>query len=273
MKRIIPFAKVEATGNDFIVLNDRDVVFEWLTPEIIKEWCDRHFGIGADGLIYVTFKELKIPRMHFFNADGSRGEMCGNGLRALAQYLLTIGVCDKKHENTIEADDGVHAYYFDEQGPVTVELLVEEVRQALPELQQLNLPPTVNLLGFKKIGVPHLVLQTNEPEFREFEALGRRLRSHPIFGKAGTNVNLIYQIDENTLRVRTYERGVEAETLSCGTGVMASSLLFWEKQPHSEPTLNIVTRGGNLKVERKEGRLFLSGAANVVFVGYIILNR
>ena len=273
MKKIIPFAKVEATGNDFIILDDREVQSEWITPQIVEQWCDRHFGIGADGLIYVAFKDLKIPRMHFFNANGSRGEMCGNGLRAVAQYLLTIGVCDKKHENAIEADDGLHTYYFEEQGHSSVELLVNDSAQNLPDLKTLSLPPGILLLGFKRIGVPHLVLESKQEKIDNFEKLGQTLRFHPIFGTAGTNVNLIFRLNQNTIRVRTYERGVEGETLSCGTGVTASALLFWGKNKQQNAELNIETRGGNLKVARKEGRLFLTGPANVVFVGQIILNR
>jgi len=272
MRSIIPFTKVEATGNDFILLNDRDIELDLLNSTVIKKWCDRHFGIGADGLIHVAFQDLKIPKMTFFNADGSRGKMCGNGLRAVAKYLLTIGVCSKKSENTIEADDGLHSYFFEDTGWITVELLVNSSSETLPDLIGLPLPDNVELLGFRRVGVPHLVLETKEPEFKNFEALGRSLRYSSVFGTQGTNVNLINSIDENTLQVRTYERGVEAETLSCGTGVTASTLVFLEKKNPQKTELNIETRGGKLKVVLKQGRIFLSGPANVVFVGHIVLN-
>ncbi len=272
MRSVIPFTKVEATGNDFILLNGRDIELYMLDSTVIKKWCDRHSGIGADGLIHVAFKDLRIPKMTFFNADGSRGEMCGNGLRAVAKYLLTIGVCSRKSENTIEADDGLHSFFFEDTGLITVELLVNPSEEEPHKLRELPLPENVELLGYRRVGVPHLVLETKEPEFKDFEALGRSLRYSSVFGTQGTNVNLIYPVNKNTLKVRTYERGVEAETLSCGTGVTASALIFLEKKNPQKTELNIETRGGKLKVVLKQGRIFLTGPANVVFVGYIVLN-
>ncbi|MHB2155063.1 diaminopimelate epimerase [Calditrichota bacterium GD2] len=273
MKKIIPFAKIEATGNDFIILDDREIAAALLSPEMIKNWCDRHFGIGADGLIHVSVSGQTAPRMLFFNADGSRGAMCGNGLRAVALHLLTIGVCHKKHDNFIEADDGLHRFTVDEQGRISVELLLNEQNGKRIDAAALDLPAGIELLGLKQVGVPHLVLKTELDEFADFEKLGRRLRSHPLFGAQGTNVNLIRMVDENTIKVRTYERGVEGETFSCGTGVTACALLCWECFSPSQKTLTVQTRGGILKVEQKNSRLWLGGPAHIVFIGQKILEN
>ncbi len=268
MKQLIPFAKAEATGNDFILVNDRDLKLELVTPQFIRSWCDRHFGIGADGLIHLQLEKTSVPRMSYFNADGSPGEMCGNGLRAAALYLLTLGVCENKYENKIAADDGLHSFFFNEDGTITVELLVTEKKEIEPLPEQLHLPSGVDYLGFKWIGVPHLVLLSNQKEMAQFESWAKQLRAHPVFGKEGTNVNVLIPENKQTIFVRTYERGVEAETLSCGTGVTACALLYWQKISTDSDELSIQTQGGNLKVKRQAGRLFLTGAANMVFVGY-----
>ncbi len=273
MKKVVTFAKVQATGNDFIVLNNRDLALDRLTPNLVQKWCDRHFGVGGDGLIHVSLDDVTVPRMKFFNADGSSAAMCGNGLRAVVKYLITIGVCERKHENRMMADDGQHAFIVDEEGHISVELKIDEQAGKQPNLEDLEIPTPLELLGFKVVGVPHLVFKTVHEEIQNFEALGRQFRWHPVFAPTGTNVNLIDVLNDHVIRVRTYERGVEAETLSCGTGVTASALLYWQKFPQKERKLTIQTKGGILKVEERSGRIFLTGPAHIVFIGQLVLDE
>ncbi len=268
---MIPFLKIEATGNDFIVFDSRTLSLKRLTPSVIRRLCHRHLGIGADGVIFVGVQENSPLRMFYFNADGSAGEMCGNGLRAAARYAREEGLFPAASKPVIEAQDGLHAVRFNKDGTISVEILVSTGQGAQPDLSRLPLPENVHLLGFLNSGVPHLILQSEEAvEHLPLAEFAPALRHHPVF-PAGTNVDVIQRLSANRVHVRTYERGVEAETLSCGTGVTAAALLLWQYDKSLPEELLMETRGGLLKVSRQRGRIVLTGPATLVFAGKIHL--
>lgn len=266
------FAKIQATGNDFIVFDSQHVSLEELTPDRIRSLCDRHFGVGADGLILLRRLRKNTIRMYYFNSDGSKGAMCGNGLRAAARYARFVGFCPEE-EFDIVADDGLHSVRFNPDKTITVQILDQQQERDAPDLNQLNVPEPFRILGFLQVGVPHLVLEIPEnTDDTLFLEIAPKLRHHSAFNE-GTNVNLIRRVDEGTIKVRTFERGVEAETLSCGTGVTASVLLYGQAYPNAPATLSVLTKGGNLKVSKENGRITLTGPVKIVFTGEINLNN
>ncbi len=268
----LKFAKIEATGNDFIVSDEDHAALDDLVPERIRFLCDRHLGVGADGLIFLTREDDGHLRMHYFNADGSAARMCGNGLRAAALYARIKGFCQEDHAFVLQASDGTHAVAFNADGTISVEILSDESNLKTAEaLNDLPLPDFLRIVGFVQVGVPHLVLETTrEIEQIPLLRIAPPLRHHSAFAE-GTNVNVLQQIGEQEIRLRTYERGVENETLSCGTGVTASVLLLWRQKRMAEREVVVRTKGGILKVSRENGRLVLTGPANLVFVGHIDL--
>lgn len=264
---MMPFTKIQATGNDFIVIDNRFVELKTLTPSRIRSLCDRHWGIGADGLIFLEEYGSGQLSMIYFNADGSEGEMCGNGLRAAARYAQEEKLFGQQKDLRIRAKDGWHQVWFNKDQTISVEILTGKSRDTTPDLKQLPVQEGLRLVGYFNTGVPHLVLATDK-SIDEMDLLGfaPSLRRHPVF-KFGTNVNIIQKIADNRFKVRTYERGVEAETLSCGTGVTACAILLWQNSPHLPSELFMETKGGILKVSRQKGRIILTGPAAIVFIG------
>ncbi len=271
-RKWLKFAKIEATGNDFIVSDEDHAALDDWVPERIRFLCDRHLGVGADGLIFLTREEDGSLRMHYFNADGSAARMCGNGLRAAALYARIKGFCPEGRAFVLQASDGAHAVAFNADGTISVEILSDENNlKTAEELKGLPLPDFLRIVGFVQVGVPHLVLETEQDiEQVPLLRIAPPLRHHPVFAE-GTNVNVLQPIGEQEIRLRTYERGVEDETLSCGTGVTASVLLLWRQKRMAEREVVVRTKGGILKVSRENGRLVLTGPANLVFVGHIDL--
>ncbi len=213
--------------------------------------------------------------MHYYNADGSAGAMCGNGLRAAALYARVLGLCSSEKGFKLGASDGWHAYSFNANGTITVEVFVESGKTPPVELHKLSLPDGYTLLGFLNTGVPHLVLETEEAfDSPEFPAVARELRFSKIFGKPGTNVNVVRKIGNNGFKIRTYERGVEGETLSCGTGISASAWLLWKNYSKMNSLLTVEAAGGELKVAKKNSQktILLTGPAHLIFVGQIDLS-
>jgi len=270
--RWLKFAKIEATGNDFIVSDEAHASLDDWLPERIRFLCDRHLGIGADGLIFLTRENTGHLRMHYFNADGSAAQMCGNGLRAAALYARIKGFCQEGQTFVLQASDGAHAVAFNADGTISVQILSDESNlKTADELKNLPLPDFLRIVGFVQVGVPHLVLESKE-DIKQIPLaqIAPPLRHHPVFPE-GANVNVLQQTGEQEICLRTYERGVEDETLSCGTGVTASALLLWRQKRMGARDVIVRTKGGILKVSRENGRLVLTGPANLVFVGHIDL--
>jgi len=267
----IPFVKMSGAGNDFVVVDNRTLHLA-LTREQIARLCDRHLGIGADGLLAVEPADQPQAdfRMRYYNADGGEAEMCGNGARCFARFV-----------HPLRRAEAERVRFLTPAGLITGEYIEDEVRINLT-------PPTETKLHqrsdfgwgeieyhFMNTGVPHAVVYISEAERAEVVVHGRAIRRSPIFPR-GTNVNFVQVVDGSKLVVRTYERGVEDETLACGTGVVASALLTHCVHGFDLP-LCVKVRGGDILTvdARIEGDLFhdvtLTGPAKEVFSGEIRL--
>ena len=254
----IDFSKYQGTGNDFVIIDNRNGNVK-LTSENVKHLCDRRFGIGADGLILLNTKLEYDFEMVYFNADGNKSSMCGNGGRCITQFAYDLGI----HKDTYHflAVDGTHAATFGDHEWI--------------HLKMKDVPNIESHLGNYIIdtGSPHYVKSVMDVWAMNVFEEGKEIRYSKEFSKEGINVNFV----ENTskkIMVRTYERGVEDETYSCGTGVTASALVF----AHNDNGFNRVdvqTKGGHLAVEfDKTGEqsfenIWLCGPAVFVFKGVV----
>ncbi|MBU0489004.1 MAG: diaminopimelate epimerase [Bacteroidetes bacterium] len=255
------FSKYHGTGNDFILIDNRSNEFSGLNERQIAHICHRRFGIGADGLILAEGSGSGGYRMRFFNSDGIEGSMCGNGGRCFAAYLFDNGLAGKKIE--FEAFDGVHhAEILSEKGnPVQVKLKMADIQAVSNHNDDV----------FLDSGSPHYVRFCKNPD--EIDVVGEGKKIRHAFRPEGTNVNFV-SCRENSIRIRTYERGVENETLSCGTGTVASIIAAHSKGLLTGNYAKAQTRGGMLCVHYNlhEGiysDIWLEGPAEHVFNGKI----
>ena len=228
----LTFYKYQGTGNDFVIVDNRDRKIS-LTTERVKHLCDRKFGIGADGMMMLNTNTYYDFEMIYYNADGKLGTMCGNGGRCLVQFASDSGIVRDRYK--FIASDGEHEAYFNEGW----------VNLKMKDVSEITIDKDSYILN---TGSPHYVKPTNEvKELNVYEA-GRAIRYSDAFREEGINVNFVESLDENLIMVRTYERGVENETLSCGTGVTASALFFAEEGLGFN-RINVTTLGGELAVE------------------------
>lgn len=254
----IPFFKYQGTGNDFILIDNRQGVFSKKDAKLIASLCDRRFGIGADGLIVLENDKSSDFEMVYYNADGHQGSMCGNGGRCTVAFAKFLGMING--ESTFKAVDGIHAAAIDK----------DIVSLAMQEVSEIKSRPDALFLD---TGSPHHVqLIKNLKDFDVFGE-GKRLR-YSLYGKTGSNVNFVEQLDEDAFSVRTYERGVEDETLSCGTGVTAVALAMHRSGKTISNEVRVTTRGGELKVrfETNGGKYHnvqLIGPVEQVFKGEV----
>ncbi|MCS7229031.1 MAG: diaminopimelate epimerase [Candidatus Kryptonium sp.] len=265
----IKFYKMTGAGNDFIMFDNRNGLIK--NPPKLAQWvCDRHFGVGADGIILIEKSKTSDFKMVYFNSDGSFGGMCGNGGRCIAKLAYEMGIAKK--ETTFEANGKFYKAEILSNDRVKLYL-------PAPKTRKLNLKLKLGKKFFKAhfidTGAPHLVVFTDENKIRNIEkininTLGRKLRFHPYF-ENGTNVNFVSIIDENTIRMRTYERGVEGETLACGTGSVASALISSEIKNLTPPIKVKATSGEILTVGWNIDKKFvyLEGTAKIICEGTI----
>lgn len=253
----LKFFKYQGTGNDFILIDNRKTIFK-KEKNLISQMCHRRFGIGADGLILLENDDEADFRMVYYNADGNESTMCGNGGRCIVAFARMLGLIDKN--TTFRAIDGLHKAWIIED-VVSLELHVNAEAQKDSNGY------------FIHTGSPHLVIPVDDPEQVSVDQRGRTLRFDPCYqSSGGVNVNFMSApVDHSTIYVRTYERGVEAETLSCGTGVTAAALVASQLYD-IENSVTVVTKGGVLKVGfSKNGSTFekvsLTGEAKFVFEG------
>lgn len=255
---ILNFSKYHGTGNDFILVDDRSKTFPADNAELIEHLCDRRFGIGADGLMLLRNHPSYDFEMVYFNSDGKYGSMCGNGGRCISRFAADIGAITKDHVQFL-ASDGMHEAII---GPATIKLKMADVEEI--EASE----------GFfwLNTGSPHYVkLEMNVPELDVYTK-GRKIRYSDRFAKEGTNVNFV-EAGPDGIFVRTYERGVEDETFSCGTGVTASALIAsLVGVAGAAKSCKVKTRGGNLLVHfEKHGsgfrNIWLEGPAAYVYKG------
>jgi diaminopimelate epimerase len=255
---IIAFNKYQGAGNDFIIIDNRNRIFNPENSSLIKNLCDRRFGIGADGLILISSISGFDFKMVYFNSDGFEGTMCGNGGRCAADFAIRSGIAGKKLK--FMATDGVHEAFSEE----------DLIRLKMNDVHEIS---SVSGNYFINTGSPHYVLFTSDLDTFDVYNEGKKIRWSKDFIPGGTNVNFV-EPEDNGIYVRTFERGVEDETLSCGTGVTASAIASVLTGHFDRGPVNVKTKGGNLKVEfNVEGQqitdIWLCGPATFVFQGTI----
>ena len=264
------FTKMNGAGNDFVMIDNRDGSRS-LSKESIARLCDRHRGIGADGLIAVEGVADSI-RMRYYNADGGEAEMCGNGARCFARFAARL----------TGQTEGLLPFQT-MAGPITAELLGDErVRLRMSEPHSLQMAHSLKIEGNDlevhslNTGVPHAVTFVSDLEAVPVVLWGGAIRRHPRFAPAGTNANFAQVQDNGSLAIRTYERGVEDETLACGTGVVAAALIYHQRSQAPSP-ITVRVRGGDLLevgFEIESGHpnhVTLTGPADFVFEGTVII--
>ena len=265
---MLNFTKMNGAGNDFVMIDNRSGRAE-LSREAIARLCDRHRGIGADGLIAVeTARTGADFRMRYYNADGGEAEMCGNGARCFARFADRVA--GPMQSLRFETPAGV----------IGAQLAGENVslQMSAPEDLRLNLEivlPNETVRGhFINSGVPHVVVPVSRIDDVEVKELGAKIRRHEMFAPKGANANFSEKRGPSEIAIRTYERGVENETLACGTGVVASALIFAATENIDGPITVQVRGGDKLKVSfSRTGNEFsnvtLTGPADFVFDGAI----
>ena len=272
----LSFTKMTGAGNDFVMVDNRSLALSpVLTGDRIVALCDRRFGIGGDGLLAVEPGGNGADfRMRYYNSDGGEAEMCGNGARCFARYLRHIGAVAAEVEGvTFGTPAGrIEGRYIGSEVAVHLTAPVD-----IKLGQKLETKAGVLEVHFVNTGVPHAVVFVEEVEEVDVRALGSELRYHAAFAPKGTNVNFVQIRSLDSIRVRTYERGVEDETLACGTGVAASALMAHLVKGMAKPVKVRVEGRALLTVDfEKQGEGFgpvlLQGPALVVFNGEIEWN-
>ncbi len=251
----ITFYKYQGTGNDFVLIDNRDLHFNKKNTDLVKQLCDRKFGIGADGLILLEHDDSTQFKMVYYNADGRESSMCGNGGRCIVHFARFLGLVEEKA--SFMAIDGLHEAVL--SGDL-VSLKMTDVPELITKEDSV----------FLDTGSPHHVTLVNNLGGYDVFSEGRRIRNE-VYGKEGANVNFVEPSGTDAFSVRTYERGVEGETLSCGTGVTAVAIAMHELGNASQE-VTIHTPGGLLKVafEKNNGHyqnIWLTGPAKQVFKG------
>jgi diaminopimelate epimerase len=268
---ILEFTKMNGAGNDFVLVDNRAQAIRLTTEQVIR-LCDRHRGVGADGVM------LLVPARtgqadwawDFYNSDGSVAEMCGNGARCFGRYVQKLTGTNR--DFSFETAAGI----------ITASFQGERVTVNLTRPKDLRLNQTVPLatgdttIHSLNTGVPHAVLYVSDADQAMVMQLGPEIRRHAHFGPRGTNVNFVQVMGANQIRVRTFERGVEGETLACGTGVSAAALISARVHGFTSPVMVQVQGGDQLEVSfKQDGVEFddvrLTGPADFVFTGQILL--
>ncbi len=267
------FIKMTGAGNDFVLADNRSGQSS-VDPERIIRLCDRRFGVGADGVLLVEPSENADFTMRYYNADGQEAEMCGNGARCIARYYIDhclSGNSSGKREISFDTKAGlIRALMIGEQ----VQLQMMKPKD-ISQKNKIDLSTGTFEYGCADTGVPHAVFVTEDIENEPVNTLGREIRHHQNFAPRGTNVNWAQILGEDELRVRTYERGVESETLACGTGVVASAIIMHLSYGVKTPVKISVQGGRVLEVnfETKEDgidNVTLTGPAEYVFEGKLL---
>ena len=265
----IPFYKMSGCGNDFILIDNRSGRWsEFEAPAFVKAVCREKLSVGADGLIFIEKSDNADFKWQFFNSDGSRAEMCGNGARCAARFAVLNGIT------------GTTLSFETIAGIIHAEVHNSIVKTQLSRPRDLQLGQSIEVDGTAitvhsiNTGVPHAVLFVDDPAGVPIKELGSKIRFHEHFQPAGTNVNFISIGNDGSIVIRTYERGVEDETLACGTGSVAAALVCIAMGRAASPVL-VRTRGGDLlKVYAEPSQppfseAYLEGGASLIYTGEI----
>jgi diaminopimelate epimerase len=256
----LEFYKYQGAGNDFVMIDNRSGFFSKENTQLIAHLCDRRFGIGGDGLILLENDSETDFKMVYYNSDGNQSSMCGNGGRCLVAFAKDLNVI--KNTTTFIATDGLHHATFENNGLVS--------------LQMIDVPSIAinDEYSFLNTGSPHHVQLVEDLENYNVKDNGAAIRYGELYGAVGSNINFVKKIDDTTFRLRTYERGVEDETLACGTGATAVAIAMNATKQTTATAINVNVEGGELVVsfDEKEGvytNIFLKGPAEFVFKGTI----
>lgn len=266
----INFFKMSGSGNDFIIIDNRsNVVDRTELTQFISQVCRRKMSVGADGFILVEDAEKADFKWHFFNSDGSRAEMCGNGARCVARYAFLNKIAGP--EMSFETDAGIVQAQVTEDG-VKIKTTDPSDLKTDYTIQLENHTLTVSSIN---TGVPHVVIEVDDLEDVAVNEIGREIRLHDMFAPAGTNVNFINLKKDDIFAIRTYERGVENETLACGTGAIASAIVMAEKAAVGSPVKILTRSGGFLYVyyQEEQGRyynVYLEGDARLIYQAQLL---
>jgi diaminopimelate epimerase len=258
MSKIIPFWKMHGAANDFIVIDDRSQTFPAHDANWLRAIMARRTGVGAEGVLLIQPSERADFRMRFFNPDGGEVDMCGNGARCIARLAFELGAAPSRM--SFETSAGiVHAEVWGDQ--VRLTMTPPRDWRIGGELQ---IGDEAYAYDFVNSGVPHVVVVVEDLQSVDVAKLGAAIRRHPEFAPKGTNANFVQILGRNALAIRTYERGVEAETLACGTGIVAAGLLAG-KTGRVAPPVRVKTAGGD--VLTVDYRITADGAEDVTLTG------
>lgn len=273
----VSFVKMQGTGNDFILIDNR--AYQFSDSELstcAAEWCPRRFGVGADGLLALDHPETPEAdyRMQYVNADGSRATMCGNGARCLFRFAHQVGF--EEATLSFDTDAGLYRAAYADDGQPQVRLFVPDVTEIQSGVTlNRNVPDAIRALHYAHAGTEHLVALVDAVDEIPVREWGRHLRHDPSLEPTGANVNFVEkESTEGEIFLRTYEKGVEDETLSCGTGVLAAAVIVERiKDKASDGTIRVHTSGGVLRVGKtmsEQGpERYLEGPAEFVFRGTV----
>jgi diaminopimelate epimerase len=257
----IKFFKYQGTGNDFVMIDNREGEFPKSNTKLIAQLCDRRFGIGADGLLLLENDISSDFRMVYYNSDGNESSMCGNGGRCIVAFAKLLNIFEGNTTSFI-ATDGLHHARLSLDGVVSLQM--KDVGKIKIEDDYI----------FMNTGSPHHVMMIEELESFDVKREGARIRYSDLYGVAGSNVNFVKQLSENHFALRTYERGVEDETLSCGTGATAAAIAMFVAGRASSKQIRLDVEGGKLEVsfeiyEDKFTNVLLKGPATFVYEGEV----
>ncbi|MBD3415166.1 MAG: diaminopimelate epimerase [Candidatus Aminicenantes bacterium] len=257
------FAKMTATGNDFILFDNRNIEFKGKEKDYFRRLCQRRFSVGADGVILIEESCSADFKYRHFNSDGHPVHICGNGARAACRFAYQKKIAGENI--TFEVNETIYHGWCSKDRVTIDHPAPQDTQTELGIIQE----KTFKEGGFAIIGVPHLVIFSNHVQDVDVNELGKKYRHHPRFEK-GANVNFVQVLDNHRIKVRTFERGVEGETYACGTGAMASAVISHICNGVASP-VEVKTKGGDLLVKWDQGfsRLYLEGEAHLVFEGQL----
>jgi len=259
----ITFYKYQGTGNDFVIIDNRDLSFPRENTKLVNFLCDRRFGIGADGLMLLNPSDTYDFTMIYYNSDGTESTMCGNGGRCLVAFAHSLSIFET--ETTFDAIDGLH--YASYKDGITNLQMIDVDKITLSENS-----------CFLNTGSPHHVQTVSNIGMYDVKTNGAEIRYGAPYFEEGTNVNFVEALSSNRFRVRTYERGVEDETLACGTGVTAVAIAMYEQKKTTSTLISLQVEGGELEVsftpsDNGYKDVFLKGPATFVFKGNLNYNE
>lgn len=254
--------KYQGAGNDFVIIDNRDFHFDSNNVKLVSFLCDRRFGIGADGLMLLENDESAEFKMRYYNSDGREASLCGNGGRCIAAFAVHMNIVKDSSHFVFNAVDGLHEASYYPAGIVSLKM--QDVTNIETKIDGF----------FMNTGSPHHIRFVSNLQEEDVYNIGKEIRYSTQYAPDGTNVNFVAIQSDNNIAVRTYERGVENETLACGTGVVASAIASSLKLGKGE-TFDVKVEGGNMKVKFKRTNnqrftdIYLIGPATFVFKGEI----